>query len=111
LFLFKLLTSRLALASLREVCLYTEKCWGVVKFDVIAVYETQQQLFALSYFDIIGRTRLSFTVTKGLLTIPLTMLNSSSTSNHEILCGILVRLICFVEGFERRLQRGVGWIG
>lgn len=92
--------------------MYTERCWDVAKFDVIKVFEIQQQLCALSYFDLVGRAKLSLCVSKGLLAIPLTMLNSAPVNDHEIICAILVRLICFVEGCEKGMDKSlrlVGW--
>lgn len=70
-----------------------------------------EQLCNLSYFDLIGRAQLSCALSKGILTIPLAILESNKTHDNETICQLIVKLVCFVDECEQRLERGARWIG
>ena len=46
------------------------KCWGAAKFEIINLVEIQQDLLSLSYFDVLGRLRLTVAMSKSFLKIP-----------------------------------------
>jgi len=96
-------TPRKVLMSLRELCLYSSRCLDVIKFDIINVYEIHNDLTSRSYFDFIGRAKLSCALSKGLLKIPLSLLQSNVTSDQEIMCGLLTHLICFLDSCETKI--------
>src|SRR6266498_4636807 len=48
----------------------------VVQFELIRLYELQQQLRSLSYFDVFGRLRLTMQLARSTLTIPILIDNA-----------------------------------
>ncbi|KAI5476700.1 hypothetical protein MNV49_007358 [Pseudohyphozyma bogoriensis] len=56
-----------------EVVLTGQKYLRVIKFELIRLYEIQHQLRALSYFDIVGRLRLTLALTRVTLEIPMVL--------------------------------------
>ncbi|RKP11475.1 DnaJ domain-containing protein, partial [Piptocephalis cylindrospora] len=57
--------------QVRDVVVLAGKYLSVAKFEVIRLYEIQQELRALSYFDVLGRLRLTIQMTRVFLSIPI----------------------------------------
>jgi hypothetical protein len=55
--------------SLRDFFLWGGDCWGAAKFEVIQLYELQQELRCLSYFDLMGRWKISNQISMGILAL------------------------------------------
>ncbi|KAJ3218862.1 hypothetical protein HDU67_003817 [Dinochytrium kinnereticum] len=49
--------ARQIFGSMREFVLWTGSCWGAAKFEIIRLYEIQQRLQCMSYFDVIPKTQ------------------------------------------------------
>ncbi|KAL1914952.1 uncharacterized protein VTP21DRAFT_7868 [Calcarisporiella thermophila] len=60
-----------ALRRLRELLLVGQKYMNIVRFEVIRIYDLQQELRGLSYFNLLGRFRISVQITRIFLAIPL----------------------------------------
>ncbi|SAM05902.1 hypothetical protein [Absidia glauca] len=73
----------LAFRKLREVFVSTQQYYHVVQFELMRLYELQQELRALSYFNLWGRMQLSLTMCKILLQLPI-MINSESRQLRQI---------------------------
>ncbi|CAG8829446.1 21672_t:CDS:1, partial [Racocetra persica] len=58
----------------------------IVQFELIRLYEIQQQLRSLSYFDVFGRLRLTIQLARITLTIPL-LIDNSMKAEFEHLGG------------------------
>ena len=89
---------------MREYCLWGSKCWDAAKFEIIRLYELQQDIRSLSYFNILGRLKLSVALSKGFLLIPLSVLDPSE-ANFGMLERILSKLIFILDRSERKLQQ------
>ncbi|KAJ3333705.1 hypothetical protein HDU76_004851 [Blyttiomyces sp. JEL0837] len=61
--------ARQIFGSMREFFLWSGDCWGAAKFEVIQLYEMQQDLRCLSYFDIAGRWRTAGQLSSGILAL------------------------------------------
>lgn len=57
----------------REVILSGQKYLRVIRFELIRLYEIQHNLRSLSYFDLIGRLRLTLALTRVTLEIPMVL--------------------------------------
>jgi hypothetical protein len=64
-------SARQIFGSVRDFCLWSGKCWGAARFEIINLVEIEQTLRSLSYFDVLGRIRLTLAMSKGFLKIPL----------------------------------------
>ncbi|KAI8338220.1 hypothetical protein BC941DRAFT_424927 [Chlamydoabsidia padenii] len=73
----------LAFRKLREVFVSTQQYYHVVQFELMRLYELQQELRALSYFNLWRRMQLSITMCKVLLQLPI-MINSESRQLRQI---------------------------
>ncbi|UZJ51084.1 hypothetical protein CBS101457_000404 [Exobasidium rhododendri] len=60
-----------AFAKLREMMLAGKKYLGIIRFELIRLYEIQQSLRQLSYFDVFGRLRLTLQLARVTLSIPM----------------------------------------
>jgi hypothetical protein len=71
--------------SVRDFCLWSGKCWGAAEFEIINLVEIQQDLLSLSYFDVLGRLRLTVAMSKGFLKIPFLIsdVDNPSTFNYD----------------------------
>lgn len=49
----------------------THRCYTAIRADLLQLYELQQQLRSLSYFNVVGRIRLSMEICKIILTMTL----------------------------------------
>lgn len=49
----------------------THRCYTAIRADLLQLYELQQQLRSLSYFNVVGRIRLSMEICKIMLTMTL----------------------------------------
>lgn len=49
----------------------TRRCYTAIRDDLLNLYELQQQLRSLSYFNVVGRIRLSMEICKIMLTMTL----------------------------------------
>ncbi|KAI8138183.1 hypothetical protein BJV82DRAFT_302050 [Fennellomyces sp. T-0311] len=72
----------LAFRKMREVLLSTHTYYKVIQFELMRLYELQQELRRLSYFDLWRRMRLSITICKVLLQLPI-MINTASREKRE----------------------------
>ncbi|KAK4047332.1 hypothetical protein OIV83_005510 [Microbotryomycetes sp. JL201] len=82
-----------AFRRVREVLLSGQKYMRLIRFELIRLYQIQSNLRALSYFDILGRLRLTLALTRVTLEIPMVLdkamreevvvhPNPSSNSSH-----------------------------
>lgn len=69
-------TLETAFRRMRELLLAGKKYVKVVQFELIRLYELQQQLRSLSYFDVFGRLRITMQLAKSTLTIPILVDNA-----------------------------------
>ncbi|KAI7880205.1 DnaJ-domain-containing protein [Lichtheimia hyalospora FSU 10163] len=72
----------LAFRKMRELLLSTQTYYKVIQFEVMRLYELQQELRRLSYFDIWRRMQLSITICKVLLQLPI-MINTASREKRQ----------------------------
>ncbi|KAF0419884.1 DnaJ-domain-containing protein [Gigaspora margarita] len=79
-------TLETAFRRMRELLLAGKKYVKIVQFELIRLYEIQQQLRALSYFDVFGRLRLTIQLARITLTIPL-LIDNSMKAEFEHLNG------------------------
>ncbi|CAG8698550.1 14583_t:CDS:2, partial [Acaulospora morrowiae] len=75
-------TLETAFRRMRDLLLAGKKYVKIVQFELIRLYEIQQQLRALSYFDILGRLRLTMQLARLTLTIPI-MIDKSMKAEFE----------------------------
>ncbi|RUS19981.1 hypothetical protein BC937DRAFT_86604 [Endogone sp. FLAS-F59071] len=75
-------TIEVAFRKLREVFLSTHKYFKLVRFELMRLYELQHELRQLSYFDILGRLRLTMTIARVLMEIPI-MINVASKGEED----------------------------
>lgn len=54
----------------------SQKYYGIVQFELLRLYELQEEIRNLSYFDVWRRMKLSVILAKVLLQIPLTINNA-----------------------------------
>jgi hypothetical protein len=55
--------------SAREFFLWGGDCWGAVKFEILHLYELQQELRCLSVFDLMGRWRIASKISNGMVAL------------------------------------------
>jgi len=67
---------------IRELLLAGKKYIKIVQYELITLYDIQQELRALSYFDVFGRLRLSLQLAKIFLKIP-TLIDEAMKAEHE----------------------------
>ncbi|KAG2227424.1 hypothetical protein INT45_007449 [Circinella minor] len=72
----------LAFRKMRELLLSTHTYYKVIQFELMRLYELQQDLRRLSYFDLWRRMALSITICKVLLQLPI-MINTASREKKE----------------------------
>ncbi|KAI9498873.1 hypothetical protein BDB00DRAFT_797045 [Zychaea mexicana] len=72
----------LAFRKMRELLLSTHTYYKVIQFELMRLYELQQELRRLSYFDLWRRMALSITICKTLLQLPI-MINTASREKKE----------------------------
>ncbi|KAI9265277.1 hypothetical protein BDA99DRAFT_536762 [Phascolomyces articulosus] len=72
----------LAFRKMRELLLSTHTYYKVIQFELMRLYELQQELRRLSYFDLWRRMALSITICKVLLQLPI-MINTASREKKE----------------------------
>ncbi|CAG8616400.1 16498_t:CDS:2 [Acaulospora colombiana] len=75
-------TLETAFRRMRELLLAGKKYVKIVQFELIRLYEIQQQLRALSYFDVFGRLRLTMQLARLTLTIPM-LIDKSMKAEFE----------------------------
>ncbi|KAI8069628.1 hypothetical protein BC940DRAFT_297134 [Gongronella butleri] len=63
----------IAFRKIRELFVSTQHYYHVVQFDLMRLYELQQELRSLSYFNVWGRMQLSITMCKVLLQLPISI--------------------------------------
>ncbi|GAB5586213.1 hypothetical protein Unana1_01113 [Umbelopsis nana] len=61
----------ISLRRVRDMILSTKKYFKVVQFELMRLYELQHELRALSYFDLMRRMRLTITMFKVILSLPI----------------------------------------
>ncbi|ORZ24744.1 hypothetical protein BCR42DRAFT_403559 [Absidia repens] len=71
-----------AFRKMRELFVSTQQYYQVVQFEVMRLYELQQELRTLSYFNIWGRMQLSITMCKVFLQLPI-MINIESRQKQR----------------------------
>ncbi|TPX57888.1 hypothetical protein PhCBS80983_g03488 [Powellomyces hirtus] len=77
--------ARFVLSSMREFCLWSGKCWGAAKFELIYLYEIHLDIQALSYFDFKGRLMKTAALSKGLITLMAKMVPAGNLIMEESL--------------------------
>ncbi|CAJ0769403.1 23857_t:CDS:2 [Entrophospora sp. SA101] len=75
-------TLETAFGRMREILLAGKKYVKIVQFELIRLYELQQQLRSLSYFDIFGRIRLTMQLARITLSIPM-LIDSAMKSEFK----------------------------
>ncbi|CAO3636927.1 unnamed protein product [Cunninghamella echinulata] len=71
-----------AFRKMREVLVSTQQYYQVVQFELMRLYELQQELRSLSYFNLWGRMQLSITMCKVLLQLPI-LINVESREKEK----------------------------
>ncbi|CAO3686777.1 unnamed protein product [Umbelopsis ramanniana] len=61
----------ISLRRVRDMILSTKKYFKVVQFELMRLYELQHELRALSYFDLMRRMRVTITMFKVILSLPI----------------------------------------
>ncbi|KNC97018.1 uncharacterized protein SPPG_07833 [Spizellomyces punctatus DAOM BR117] len=61
--------TRHVLSSMRDFCLWSGRCWGTVKFELITLYEIHMDIQSLSYFDVKGRFLKSGVLSRGIIAL------------------------------------------
>lgn len=69
-------TLETAFRRMRDVLLAGKKYVKIVQFELIRLYELQQHLRTLSYFDVFGRLRVTMQLARITLTIPMLIDNA-----------------------------------
>ncbi|GET02739.1 DnaJ-domain-containing protein [Rhizophagus clarus] len=69
-------TLEIAFRRMRDLLLAGKKYVKIVQFELIRLYELQQQLRSLSYFDVFGRLRITLQLARLTLTIPMLIDNA-----------------------------------
>jgi len=69
-------TLEIAFRRMRDLLLAGKKYVKIVQFELIRLYELQQQLRSLSYFDVFGRLRVTLQLARLTLTIPMLIDNA-----------------------------------
>uniref|UniRef100_A0A1D1Y5N2 DnaJ subfamily C member 17 n=1 Tax=Anthurium amnicola TaxID=1678845 RepID=A0A1D1Y5N2_9ARAE len=77
-------TLEIAFRRMRDLLLAGKKYVKIVQFELIRLYEIQQQLRSLSYFDVFGRLRLTLQLTRLTLTIPM-LIDNAMKSEYDAL--------------------------
>ncbi|KAJ3199182.1 hypothetical protein HK099_003278, partial [Clydaea vesicula] len=76
-------TTQAFFSNAKDFCLYFKKGLGAAKFEIINLYELQQSLKALSYFDFVGRLKLTLAMSKGFLKIPFMVTDIVLDVDHD----------------------------
>ncbi|RIA94642.1 hypothetical protein C1645_817692 [Glomus cerebriforme] len=77
-------TLETAFRRMRDLLLAGKKYVKIVQFELIRLYELQQQLRSLSYFDVFGRLRLTLQLARLTLTIPM-LIDSAMKAEFDAL--------------------------
>ncbi|KAI8075468.1 uncharacterized protein B0P05DRAFT_153647 [Gilbertella persicaria] len=74
-------TSHITLTTLSA----SRKYYGIIQFELLKIYELQEEIRSLSYFDVWRRVYLSFRIAKTIIQIPLLINNEikKSQGKHE----------------------------
>jgi len=107
-------TLEIAFRRMRDLLLAGKKYVRIVQFELIRLYEIQQQLRALSYFDVFGRLRLTLQLARLTLTIPMLIDNAMKAEcdalgtkgvNKGLLGDSMAKVIAsLVTGLEKSEQ-------
>ncbi|KAL9549733.1 hypothetical protein MBANPS3_005066 [Mucor bainieri] len=100
--------------KIRDILTTSQKYYSIIQFELLRLYDLQDELRNLSYFDVWRRLTLSVSMAKLVLRIPL-MVNkaiqqednkmpSSSTTDHQERGGLLGYQI------EYRLQKAISLV-
>jgi hypothetical protein len=85
---------------------------NVAKFEVMRLYEIQQELRSLSYFDVLGRLRLTIQMTRVFLSIPIKM--NTHVTDRQIMnqqfTNVLGGVTGFLESSENSISNLNGWV-
>ncbi|KAI9002647.1 hypothetical protein HDU85_001773 [Gaertneriomyces sp. JEL0708] len=65
--------ARTVFSSMRQFCLWSGRCWDTAKFEIITLYEIHMDLQSLSYFDISGRLWKAGQLSRGILSLLLSV--------------------------------------
>ncbi|KAF7729872.1 hypothetical protein EC973_003606 [Apophysomyces ossiformis] len=79
----------MAFRKMRQLFLSTHQYYKVIQFELMRLYELQQQLRDLSYFNVWRRMQLSITICKVLLQLPIMINTESKQKEHTNQEGIL----------------------
>ncbi|CAO3615266.1 unnamed protein product [Mucor hiemalis] len=91
--------------KIRDIVLTSQKYYGIVQFELLRLYELQDEIRNLSYFDVWRRMKLSLILAKVLIQIPLTINNAIKKEDQlegRYGSGLLGRQI------EYGLERAIG---
>ncbi|KAI8049531.1 DnaJ domain-containing protein [Syncephalis plumigaleata] len=98
--------------QIRDVALVAGQYLNVAKFEVMRLYEIQQELRSLSYFDVLGRLRLTIQMTRVFLAIPIKM--NTHVTDRQIMNQQFTNVLGGVTGFLETSENGIsnlnGWV-
>ncbi|RKP22556.1 hypothetical protein SYNPS1DRAFT_25660, partial [Syncephalis pseudoplumigaleata] len=98
--------------QIRDVALVAGQYLNVAKFEVMRLYEIQQELRSLSYFDVLGRLRLTIQMTRVFLAIPIKM--NTHVTDRQIMNQQFTNVLGGVTGFLESSENGIsnlnGWM-
>lgn len=96
------------LSSTRNAVLVAQHCWLSAKFEVISLHELSLTLRSLSYFDLVGRSRISLQMLRVLLKIPL-VVNTALNGQDRILLSLVQLIIASFDRVEGSIAQASSW--
>jgi uncharacterized protein (UPF0297 family) len=95
--------------QVRDVVLVTSKYVNVAKFEIMKLIHVQQQLRQLSYFDVLGRLRLTVQMTRIFLSIPVRM--NQHVTDRQIMGSQMESVLGGVAGLLEAGEQSLSGIG
>ncbi|KAJ9071984.1 hypothetical protein DSO57_1031807 [Entomophthora muscae] len=100
------------LMELRDLCIVSWKYIDVAKEEVSHLFDIQTELCALSYFNVLGRMKLTLKLSRVFVSIPVTM--HSLVNERQLisphLAGALQNVASIMEKAEGSLEVVTDWI-
>ncbi|KAG2237045.1 hypothetical protein BDF21DRAFT_20506 [Thamnidium elegans] len=74
--------------KIRDIILSSQKYYRIIQFELLRLYELQEEIRSVSYFDVWRRIKLSIAIAKVVVQIPLTV-NSAIKQEEKYQGGLL----------------------
>jgi len=95
-------------AQVHDVVVVAGRYCSVAKFEIMKLYEIQQQLRRLSYFDVLGRLRLTIRMTRIFLSIPVAL--NRHVTERQIMNEGFENVLDGVAGWLEHSEKSIGWV-